>query len=519
MGKRINIRPTTGVYATYKNINYEIWTAIAEFVDNSTQSFYDNELKLENSKYWDKLNVHINYLPDNEGNYYLEIKDNAFGMDFGDFKRAIILDSKPTIATRSEFGMGLKTAACWFGLNWSIESTALGIPTKYKTEIDVEQLSKYKNEEIEVEEITCSPREHGTVIKIWKMNRSIAGRSIAKTKSMLASMYRVDIRTNKINIYYNEKLLEFTEPEVFTEHLPNHETIIWKKDISFELEYREKKYPVHGMIAIRKKANTTEAGLTLIRRGRVIIGGYEKNYRPHEIFGSSNSFEYQRLFGELHMDNWPVVQTKDNFDWNNGLEDDLVDELKKITKDYVNKAQKIRVRANTDVNDIIEKTAEVFEKTGIITNVEISDYKDNNSNTLEDINSSINGKSEVLNEFGSDDDNEVNFSNGVAKSLKFEIENIEYKFNLMIEKNDPDARWLVINENNNEYTIRWNVKHSFFKKFMDNTNFVLAMQKFIFALAISEVQATKINENGRIPGSSIRNNMNDILKIIGEEVI
>jgi len=53
MAKSINIRPTTSVYATYKNIRYDPWTAIAEFVDNSTQSYYDNVSKLEGIKYWD----------------------------------------------------------------------------------------------------------------------------------------------------------------------------------------------------------------------------------------------------------------------------------------------------------------------------------------------------------------------------------------------------------------------------------------------------------------------------------
>ena len=59
MGKKINIRPTTSVYATYKNINYQVWTAIAEFVDNSTQSYYSNEEKLRSSKYWKGLSVEI----------------------------------------------------------------------------------------------------------------------------------------------------------------------------------------------------------------------------------------------------------------------------------------------------------------------------------------------------------------------------------------------------------------------------------------------------------------------------
>ena len=42
MAKKINIRPTSSVYATYKRLSYQPWTAIAEFVDNSTQSFYDH---------------------------------------------------------------------------------------------------------------------------------------------------------------------------------------------------------------------------------------------------------------------------------------------------------------------------------------------------------------------------------------------------------------------------------------------------------------------------------------------
>ena len=48
MERMINIRPTTGVYATYKRLTYKPWTAIAEFVDNSTQSYFDHEEELKN---------------------------------------------------------------------------------------------------------------------------------------------------------------------------------------------------------------------------------------------------------------------------------------------------------------------------------------------------------------------------------------------------------------------------------------------------------------------------------------
>lgn len=78
MAKRINIRPTTSVYATYKNIRYDPWTAIAEFVDNSTQSYYDNSKKLNATKYWDGLTVDIEYKRDKVSGDHLIIKDNAY---------------------------------------------------------------------------------------------------------------------------------------------------------------------------------------------------------------------------------------------------------------------------------------------------------------------------------------------------------------------------------------------------------------------------------------------------------
>src|SRR5205814_1079149 len=53
----------------------------------------------------------------------------------------------------------------------------------------------------------------------------------------------------------------------------------------------------------------------LFRRGRVIQGSGDEGYRPSFIFGSSNSYRYQRLFGELHLDGFDVSHTKDGFRW------------------------------------------------------------------------------------------------------------------------------------------------------------------------------------------------------------
>ena len=134
MGRKLNIRPTSSVYATYKRLSYQPWTAIAEFVDNSTQSFYDHKEELLGVKYYKGLTIEVNYIDDPEEGDRLEITDDAYGMEWEDFQRAVILDKPPINRDgRNEFGMGLKTAACWFGSILSVESTRYNSKNKYYT--------------------------------------------------------------------------------------------------------------------------------------------------------------------------------------------------------------------------------------------------------------------------------------------------------------------------------------------------------------------------------------------------
>lgn len=41
----LNIQPQAGVLGVFSRLNYKPWYAIAEFVDNSTQSFYNLEIQ------------------------------------------------------------------------------------------------------------------------------------------------------------------------------------------------------------------------------------------------------------------------------------------------------------------------------------------------------------------------------------------------------------------------------------------------------------------------------------------
>lgn len=509
MGKTINIRPTTSVYATYKNIKYDPWTAIAEFVDNSTQSYYDHTDQLKQTKYWNGLEVEIEYGHTEDGKgFQLVIRDNAYGMNFHDFQRAIILDSPPKNATRSEFGMGLKTAACWFGTKWSVESTALGSDVKYKAVIDVDMLHKYKNEEIEVIETSCSPKEHGTTVTITNLNRTLSGRQIGKTKDQLRGMYRVDLRTGDIRIYYNGEELQYSDPPILTEDLPDGTKKVWKEDFEFVINKNDREYHVNGFMALLEEGSTSGAGFTLLRRGRVIVGGYENCYRPEEVFKKSNSFTYQRLIGELNMDDWPVTQTKDAFDWYGGLEDDLIDHLVEITAEYREKAEKYRKGKKVAIEPVIDTLVDSYSDAGIINNVEIKPISNAIAEAILDTKDNNQGQT-----FDSED---IQIIGEDGKQIQFTHNNQQYVFNFILKKNNPDSKWLNVTptENDNEYIVEWNIRHPFFKPYIDDPQFLMIMQQFTFALALSEIEARRISVDGKVNASTIRMKMNEILKSV-----
>lgn len=515
MDKRINIRPTTSVYATYKNIRYDPWTAIAEFVDNSTQSYYDNIQKLETIKYWDGLTVDIEYKRDKVKGDHLIIRDNAYGMDFRDFQRAIMLDSPPAKKSRSEFGMGLKTAACWFGKCWSVETVALGSGIKYTTTVDVEALRKYKNEEISVEETPCSKKEHGTVIKIWNLNRTLSGTQIGKTKDQLRGMYRTDLRSGKIKILYNGVGLVYETPKVLTELLPDGSEKVWKKSIDISFDFNGETKRIYGFVGLLDEGSTSGAGFTLIRYGRVIVGGYENGYRPEEIFEKSNSYIYQRLFGELNLDGWKVTQTKDAFDLYGGLEDVLIERLKAECEDYRKKAKEYRKRPKISINTGIDTLVNTFSNAGVIDDVIVTPIPENIDRIIPQPTVSQTGLRARTPDNNLTDSLDIEVEDADGKRIVFSCNGEQYIFNFILKKNDPNSRWLnIITVSEDEYIIEWNIRHTFFKPYINDEHFLTIMEQFIFALALSEIESMRLSVDGKIDSSSIRMKMNDTLKAV-----
>ena len=87
--------------------------------------------------------------------------------------------------------------------------------------------------------------------------------------------------------------------------------------------------------------------------------------------------------------------------------------------------------------------------------------------------------------------------------------------NLFLKKDDQHKNWLFVTpveSKENEYNIEWNIRHPFFKPFIDEPEFLQVMEKFVFALALSEIESLKSSVDGQVESSAIRMRMNDILK-------
>ena len=329
----IDIRPDSGVYGTFRRISYRPWSAIAEFIDNSTQNYFEHKRHIGEMIDADPaLEIDIVHDP---GMKSIVIVDNANGMNWGELERAIQLNKPPAnISGRSEFGMGLKMAACWFGSRWRVVTKRLGDTIEYNALVDVSRLEIDKPNAIVVQQrMGFEPSEHYTRIEIEDLHRTFRGRTLPSIRENIASMYRRDIDSGDITIRWNGQPFTWDKDRVFEEETPDGDRTRWEKDVQFNVDGHK----VSGKVWIIIPGRARRAGMHLFRRGRLVVGGPGQGYKPVAIFAAPNSFQSQRLVGELDLDDWPVTQTKDGFDWHGELENGFIDKLKAALSEYVEK--------------------------------------------------------------------------------------------------------------------------------------------------------------------------------------
>lgn len=322
----VNIQPTTAVLGVFRHINYKPWFALAEFVDNAIQSYQQNRWRLE-AAHAGGYRLRISIERDEDARQ-LVIRDNAAGIAHTDFQRALRPGALPLDRSGlSEFGMGLKNAACWFCNQWTLQSTALGEDVQRTVVVDVPEIVQQEPEELPIEIAASPAAEHWTVLTLNQVEKMPRGNTTKKIREHLASIYREFLRAGILELMVFGQPVEFPEAEILNapwHREPEGPSREWKQQLDFNIGG----VSIWGFAALLKTGSTTDAGFGIFRRNRLILGSRGEGYRPSDIFGKSTTFLYQRLFGELHMEGMAVTHTKDGLGWDgDGEEEAFVKEL------------------------------------------------------------------------------------------------------------------------------------------------------------------------------------------------
>ncbi len=513
MIEKIDITPGLNILKTFKNIQYSVSAAISELIDNATQSYKDYKVKNI------KPQIFIMYYRDEKK---LMLIDNCFGIRPSKIDDVLKLNVPNKIThSRNEFGMGLKTSAFWFGNILRINSKFIEENKTINLEINLNNLEKYENNSII---INHSPEdyfekynfEYGTEICIEEMHHKIKKDTLQNLSKKLSSKYRDDIDHDDLEIRiiliekgvmidcstdkykeilnpYDAEPLKYEWPKLAFSQKGDELKIYIDDKITFENE----SYNIKGWIGIVESGSRKLPGLTLIRNGRTIRGDDEDNYyKPKKIFKDQGSFEWQRIIGYLDLSDFPVNQTKTDFNWSDGLEETFInylfDKLKSHNEfDFYREVKRSKQKKELFRDDFVNKK---------ICN-ELKERFEDNSNTLKLSNICINKTN------NKDGNIEITIKDDSYKTYN-EIK--EFVFEIDIITNNRDEKWLSIEpKDDNYYLLKINWGLDFFAPFNFEKNMRDYFIHFFVYIAYSIIRhKNHICDNA----FEIQNILNELLK-------
>ena len=500
--KTVDIQPGVSVLAVLRYLNYRPWYALGEFVDNAVESFVKHREALEKA-HGGPLKLRVNIDIDTASPARISIRDNAAGIFESEYGRAFRPAAiPPDRSGLAEFGMGMKSAACWFAPRWSVRTSALDEPIERTVRFDIENIVNDDIKELTIQEAQERPKHHYTEITLEHIFQPPVGRTTAKIKEHLTDIYRKFIRDCLLELRFNGDVLTHKEPKILKAPYFKDKSgpdRIWRKPIEFDFGNG---LSVHGFAAIRETASTTKAGFSLFRRGRVIQGSGDEGYRPAYVFGHSNSYPYQRLFGELHLDGFEVSHTKDGFRWDENeqpflelLRDHLDSEELPLLKQA--KGHRVRepvARIKTTAKQAVSNTTQVMET------------------HLPEILPVVAAAKPV------DTPTEEAPQKSLLAGRQFDIHFRNKKWSIKVElTNDPaESQWVAISDTPNtqseprKLSIRVSMAHPFMMRFAQtDTEDVEGLLRVAAAIALAEVLA---RDSGVRQAGTVRRNVNNILK-------
>ena len=500
---RVNIRPGVGILSVLRHLNYKPWFAMAEFVDNSLQSFLLHQDALRRL-HGDDFRIKVEIELDRSDEMRIKIRDNAAGIASSEYPRAFRPAELPTQTTGlAEFGMGMKSAACWFAPRWTVRTSALGETMERTITFDIDKIVRDAIEELDVVESSADASTHYTEVALFDSHNRLLSRTGSKVKDHLTSIYRIFLREGILELWFDGEKLEYEQPSVLEYpyfKTPEDPALRWHREFEFDFG---KGLKAAGFAALREVASTATAGFALFRRKRLIEGSWDEPYRPAFIFGSGNSYRKQRLFGEIHLEGFEVSHTKDGFKWEDHEQpflEFLKEELETEELPLLSQAEGFRARAmqrelRAEAEKANARVVETLEK-------EVPPVLDDQSN--------LPPVDEPPPEVLSPD------TSGTSRVFMFTHRGVEWKVTIELSLDPGVEDWLSLTDKApakgapREIAVRVALAHPFMQRFCRaNSDEIEALERVAAALALAEISA---RDAGVPQYGTIRRNVNQLLR-------
>ncbi|MCX4337294.1 MAG: ATP-binding protein [Bacteroidales bacterium] len=525
---KVSIATKPLVYSAFRYIENKVWNALAEYVDNAVQSFKDHIDVLKDINPNNKLRVEINIDVEQD---IITITDNAFGITNENYDRAFELANIPLDRKGlNEFGMGMKVSSIWLSDLWSVQTKAYGEYEVKTLVFDIHEVTQKQELELPVAVEPGDPNEHYTIVTLTKLSQNKPRtRQIAYVKKHLASIYSKYIRDNILDLIVNDELLKDTKLQCLTApyyKTPDGEKKTWRIEINFEApKYDETGkqiglYYAKGFIGILEKMSTsTDNGILLFRRGRVIGSSYDEKYRPKVLSGEEGSPRYKRIFGELELEGFDVSFTKSSFqddDEFNTFIDVLRDDIVRDKSfDLFGQAQnytkpKTQADKKKTAQQLVKTIADEISKPIVLPGdtidpeIEIPEVVVQNntysSTSHEDVQTPPNDVLEIS-------AIETEIKPNASSTYKLVISGIS-------ENSNKGLYSLTYNSTDGKYYATINLTNSFFERFrecLSTEDNILQLAYFIKNLVITELL---LLESGTCAATSFRNKFNQLFGLI-----
>lgn len=383
----VGARPTTESLLIYRNLTYSPWFALGEFVDNSITSFVKEVRARPGDERFFELRVDISW---DENAEKLHIEDNAAGIPANEegWGRALRVGARnPDPTVLGVYGYGMKAAGLWWSKTMEITSKHYSEDVVRSVTLDPEDLIRTGSDDVPLESSPATnPEDHWTQITLRGLNpgrRYPVGRTLGRVRDFLSSMYRHYLRgtfglrhpttgESFVRVFVQEEELNFIEPELLVSVPWSHggpeksqgETL-WRREFSLEIPLatiegkKQAAREVSGWVGILSKFSRADAGLFLSFHGKGIFGVAQgtpdspDQYKPQKLFGTSQSFRYGRLVGEVDVSAFGKSATTDSASWSEADEANFLQALEitlKNTPNLISTAENFRVTSTKQMS-------------------------------------------------------------------------------------------------------------------------------------------------------------------------